>query len=149
VVDNNIDRILARVEGSPLRPRQVQALADAALPPGRPWAWNQTIMDLGAVVCRPTPHCDVCPVEHRCAYRGVGSDPAIGSSGVSTTQSRFDGSDRQARGRLMQALQAGALAGDRVAAAMQRDVATSERLLSDLVRDGLVVSDGASVRLPG
>ncbi len=33
-----------------------------------------------------------------------GDDPALGSSGVSVRQARFEGSDRQARGRLMKAL---------------------------------------------
>ncbi|MBI5088228.1 MAG: A/G-specific adenine glycosylase, partial [Actinobacteria bacterium] len=56
---------------------------------------------------------------------------------------------RQARGRLMGALQSGPVAASAVAHAMQRDEVTAGRLLADLVREGLVVVDGQRVRLPG
>ena len=39
--------------------------------------------------------------------RDGGPDPAVGSADVSVRQARFEGSDRQARGRLMKALSAG------------------------------------------
>jgi A/G-specific adenine glycosylase len=150
VVDTNIARVFARVDGQRLTPMRVQALADTALPVGDPWLWNQSIMDLGATVCRPTnPACANCPVQHLCLWHGVGDDPAIGSSGVSARQARFDGSERQARGRLMRALQSGPVAVAEVATAMQRDEATAQRLLGNLVRDGLVSLDEQSVRLPG
>ena len=48
VVDTNIARVLARVTGRRLTAREAQALADAAVPPGRSWEHNQTLMDLGA-----------------------------------------------------------------------------------------------------
>ena len=51
VVDTNVGRILARVNGRPLRPGEAQRQADAALPPGQAWRWNQAFMDLGATVC--------------------------------------------------------------------------------------------------
>jgi A/G-specific adenine glycosylase len=150
VVDTNIARVFARVDGQRLTPMRVQALADTALPVGDPWLWNQSIMDLGATVCRPTnPACANCPVQHLCVWHGVGDDPAIGSAGVSARQARFDGSERQARGRLMRALQSGPVAVAEVATAMQRDEATAQRLLGNLVRDGLVSLDEQSVRLPG
>jgi A/G-specific adenine glycosylase len=149
VVDTNIARVFARVQGQRLTPTRVQALADAALPRGDSWLWNQSIMDLGATVCRPqNPACTTCPVRSLCAWQGEGDDPALGSAGVSTRQARFDGSERQARGRLMLALQSGPVAVGHVAAAMQRDEATSHRVLHDLVREGLVNIEEASVRLP-
>lgn len=149
VVDTNIARVYARVEGVRLTQRQVQAAADAAVPVGESWVWNQSIMDLGAMVCRSSnPTCSTCPVKHLCAWHGVGDDPAVGSAAVSTRQSRFDGSERQARGRLMLALQTGQVALSSVAAVMQRDEATSQRLLSDLTRDGLVTTDATAIRLP-
>ncbi len=108
VVDTNIARVFARLAGRRLTAKQAQAAADAALRRGASWAWNQSLMDLGAVLCRPvSPRCEVCPLAGRCAWRGSGEDPSVGSAGVSTRQSRFDGSDRQARGRLLKALVSG------------------------------------------
>ena len=149
VVDTNIARVLARVAGHRLSPKQVQAAADSALPPGESWAWNQCLMDLGALLCRPTsPHCEVCPLSRRCAWRGSGADPAVGSAGVSRTQARFDGSDRQARGRLMKALAAGPVATERLAAVMGCDTTRAQRLATDLHREGLVIATRIAVHLP-
>jgi A/G-specific adenine glycosylase len=149
VVDTNIARVLARVSGTRLTLKQAQAAADAALPGGESWAWNQCLMDLGAVLCRPTnPQCDACPARPCCAWKGRGVDPAIGSAAVSGRQSRFDGSDRQARGRLMKALVEGPIAGDRLAAVMRCDADRAVALASDMEREGLVATVGLAIRLP-
>ena len=150
VVDTNIARVYARMAGERLTPKRVQAMADAAAPLGDAWVWNQCLMDLGAVLCRPTsPGCDQCPVAGACAWRlAGGGDPAIGSSGVSVKQARFDGSDRQARGRLMRALTAGPVQRAEVAAVMHRDEATAQRLLVDLIREGLCQPDRLTICLP-
>lgn len=150
VVDTNIARVLARVRGSRLTPKQVQAAADEAAPAGRAWAWNQCLMDLGAVLCRPAkPGCGACPLVAACAWRGLGDDPAVGSSGVSGSQPAFDGSDRQARGRLLAALGPGSIIRSRVAEVMQRSDSTADRLVEALAGEGLVVIDGDRLRLPG
>jgi A/G-specific adenine glycosylase len=149
VVETNIARVLARVAGHRLSPKEVQTIADLALPPGESWAWNQCLMDLGAVLCRPTlPQCEVCPLEGCCVWRGIGEDPAVGSAGVSKPQARFDGSDRQARGRLMKALVDGPVATDRLKEVMRCDAARADRLVADLQAEGLVVASCIAVRLP-
>ena len=149
VVDTNIARVLARVAGGRLTAKQVQAAADAALPTGDSWAWNQCLMDLGAELCRPgRALCDACPLQDHCAWRGRGDDPSIGSAGVSTPQTRFAGSDRQARGRLMKALTDGPVSIDRIAAVMRCDATRAARLVGDLQREELVVQCGEAVQLP-
>lgn len=152
VVDTNVARILARVEGRRLTAKDAQRTADAWLVPASSWAWNQSLMDLGATVCRPTrPDCAGCPLARACTWHGGGHpdpDPALGSAGVSTTQAPFAGSDRQARGRLMGALSSGPVPLADVGPLMARAPADAARLLSDLARDGLVVVDGNEVRLP-
>ena len=119
------------------------------LAPGEAWAWNQCLMELGAVLCRPaSPGCEVCPLRDRCVWRGRGEDPSIGSAGVSVRQARFDGSDRQARGRLMKALVAGPVPRDRLADVMACDGGRAERLTDDLVGEGLIVTTCDAIRLP-
>lgn len=151
VVDTNIARLYARVAGTRLTSKQVQAMADEACPSGDAWIWNQCLMDLGAVLCRPSkPGCDSCPVRLLCSWQGgtVVPDPAVGSSRVSGRQAPFDGSDRQARGRLLKALGAGPVPRGEVAAIMQRDEVTASRLVGDLVAEGLCRSDRSMIELP-
>ena len=149
VVDTNIARVLARVAGHRLTAKEAQVAADAALRHGASWAWNQSMMDLGAVLCRPvSPRCDDCPLAGRCAWRGTGDDPSVGSAGVSTRQSRFEGSDRQARGRLLQTLARGPLPIEGVPAVMGRDADHAARLVDALVSEGLVVRSRLAVKLP-
>ena len=141
VVDTNIARVLARVSGGRLTPKRAQALADSFVPRGQGWAWNQCLMDLGAVVCRPVPKCDECPVARSCAWFSAGRpepDPSVGSAGVSTPQPRFEGSERQARGRVLKALTSGPVAADSFAA----------HIVDGLVADRLVVRVGETLRLP-
>jgi len=141
VVDTNIARVLARVGGVRLTPKRAQAEADALVPVGDGWMWNQVLMDLGARVCRPTPDCGHCPLASTCAWTLAGRpapDPAIGSAGVSGRQAPFAGSDRQARGRVLGELHGG-----------PRPVGQfDQRILAALVADGLVEVEGHSARLP-
>jgi A/G-specific adenine glycosylase len=154
IVDTNAARVLARWEGRRLTAREAQAAADAAVVPGQAWAWNQAILDLAAAVCtRRAPRCGTCPAADRCAWHAAGNpvpDPADGSAGVSGGQSRFDGSDRQGRGRLVDALRAGPL--DRpdlaVAAGWPDDPSRAERAADALVADGLATWRGDELHLP-
>jgi A/G-specific adenine glycosylase len=149
VVDTNIARVHARVVGRQLTAREAQTLADDALPMGQAWEWNQCLMDLGAVLCRPrTPLCQECPLRSQCAWRGEGADPAVGSAGVSRAQAPFEGSDRQARGRLMKSVGDGPVPLDQVAIVMRRGADHADRLMNNLLSEGLLVRDGTSVRLP-
>ncbi|HEY4608052.1 MAG TPA: A/G-specific adenine glycosylase [Ilumatobacteraceae bacterium] len=149
VVDTNIARVLARVSGRRLTAREVQAAADAALPPGNSWAWNQCLMDVGAVLCRPlAPRCHECPLREHCSWRREGEDPAAGSAGVSRSQARFQGSDRQARGRLMKALAQGAVPFDDAPALMGCDVARADRLIAALIGEGLLTRGCSTLTLP-
>lgn len=142
VVDVNVARVLARIGGLRLTARQAQITADALVPEGESWLWNQALMDLGAMVCRPTPLCHECPVEGLCAWRGTGPDPSIGSAGVGGTQSPFEGSDRQARGRLLKALGSGSVESRALGVVMDRPQDAAECLAAALVDEGLVRRQG-------
>ncbi|PIE31545.1 MAG: A/G-specific adenine glycosylase [Ilumatobacter coccineus] len=149
VVDTNIARVYARIGGERLSARQAQATADRYLPAGRSWEWNQCLMDLGARLCRArSPRCVECPVADRCTWNlDGGDDPAHGSAGVSGRQSRFEGSDRQARGRLLAAAADGPVADTALVEVMGRDHAIAQRLVADLVAEGLVEFHDGAYRL--
>jgi A/G-specific adenine glycosylase len=141
VVETNIARVLARVAGERLTARRVQTVADSLVPAGEGWAWNQVVMDLGATVCRPAPRCAECPVATSCRWHQAGRpdpDPATGSAGVSTPQAPYEGSDRQARGRVLERLARGPAPADEFSA----------RIVAGLVADRLVVRTGTDLRLP-
>lgn len=155
VVDTNIARVLARVSGERLTAKGAQAFADRLVPPEEAWAWNQVLMDLGASTCRPQPSCRRCPLQPWCTWSTGGCqapDPADGSAGVSTPQSRFAGSDRQARGALLARLVKGAVGVAEAPVVMGVDAPRAERLVQSLIRDGLIVSvtspAGGLLRLP-
>jgi A/G-specific adenine glycosylase len=147
VVDTNVARVLARLVGEKLTAKRAQSEADRLLASGTSWLWNQGLMELGATVCRPAPSCDECPWEAWCAWRGGGDDPSVGSAGVSVPQGRFEGSDRQARGRLIKALGEGSVRVDDVARVMDRPSEVALRLLTALASEGLVHVDGRSSRV--
>lgn len=151
VLDTNVARVLARQHGRSLPIPEAQALADALVPPGRGWWWNQAMLDLGALVCiKRSPRCGTCPVRGTCVWQGEGADPAIGSAGVSAPQSRFAGSDRQGRGRLVDALRRGPVHGDDLAVVMRwpDDAERARRVAATVVTDGLAVHVEATYLLP-
>jgi A/G-specific adenine glycosylase len=149
VVDTNVARVLARLSGDALSARAAQALADDFLPSGHAWEWNQVLMDFGATVCTArSPMCGSCPLEAQCVYRGIGDDPARTSALTSKPQARFEGSDRQARGRLMKRLGEGSVSSADAASVMGVDAQRGERLVSALLAEGLVSRDGSHLTLP-
>jgi A/G-specific adenine glycosylase len=156
VLDTNAARVHARWAGHPLARAEAQALADAAVPEGSSWAWNQAMLDLGATVCRArSPRCDDCPAAAHCTWAAAGRpepDPAIGSYGVAGGQSRFEGSDRQGRGRLVDAMRRGPVAAGVLSSAMgwPDDPDRAARVAATVVADGLAVVDErtAAYRLP-
>jgi len=155
VLDVNAARVLARaVAGRRLSGPEAQALADASVPPGAGWAWNQAVLDLGATVCRKAaPACDRCPAARWCRWRaGGGPDPAEGSAGTGGRQPPFAGSDRQARGRLVASLLVGPVAAGEVAGICgwsEHDGRTAG-VVASLVADGLAAWEEGTglLRLP-
>jgi A/G-specific adenine glycosylase len=155
IVETNVARTLARWAGRSLCSSEVQAFADASVPEGDGWAWNQSLLDLGATVCRARgPACEECPWVRSCAWRGAGCpvpDPAVGTAHTGRRQSRFDGSDRQGRGRLVLALGRGPVSVDLLGTTMgwPDDQPRAVRVAAGVVADGLaVVEPTGTYRLP-
>ncbi len=156
VVDTNVARVLARaVAGRPLRPAESQTLADALVPPGESWSFNQAMLDLGALCCTARlPGCARCPLRRRCAWWRCGRsvpDPATRTAGTSRPQSPFAGSDRQGRGRLVSALRRHPVPVADLAstAGWPEDRDRARRAADALVAEGLARwGSGGSLRLP-
>src|SRR6185437_921732 len=81
LVDGNVARVLARLEGmdepvrSPSAVRRLWAIAARLLPDEQPGRFNEALMELGATVCTPRdPRCDVCPVARFCVARAQGRE---------------------------------------------------------------------------
>jgi A/G-specific adenine glycosylase len=157
LVDTNAGRFVSRAgAGRALAAAEAQALADSLVPEGMAWAWGSAVFDLGALVCRRrVPACSSCPIVAECAWARAGwpePDPVTGSAGIGGGQSPFAGSDRQARGRLVDALRAGAVPVDRLPAATgwPGDPDRATRVATTLVADGLAAwsPDGSSLHLP-
>jgi A/G-specific adenine glycosylase len=143
VLDVNVSRFLTRFHGR----RLGQDEADALVPARRGWAWNQALLDMGATVCRArSPRCSDCPVAARCAWRSSGGDDPYRA----TRQSAFEGSDRQGRGRLVDALRLGpvGLTAIPMACGWPDDPDRAHRIAAGLIAEGLAVRDGSSLRLP-
>lgn len=83
-VDANVRRVLGRWLGTSGRPgslpaRTVEDLALALVRGDRPGAWNEALMELGALVCQARlPRCDACPVRASCGahHLGIAFTPA-------------------------------------------------------------------------
>ncbi len=70
-VDGNVIRVVSRLralEGDPTKLASLHAaMAREMLDETRPGCFNQAVMELGALVCRPAnPSCSECPVRHSC-----------------------------------------------------------------------------------
>jgi A/G-specific adenine glycosylase len=84
IVEANSLRVLARLFGYPGDPREgagktwVWAAAEAVLPARRAGDFNQSLMELGALVCSPAdPACDRCPVAAHCVANRDGLQAVI------------------------------------------------------------------------
>jgi A/G-specific adenine glycosylase len=152
VLDTNVGRVLARaLVNRRLGPSEAKALASELLPRTNSATFNQAMLDLGAQFCRATPRCAGCPVATHCAWRQRGGeDPAPQSAGVSRPQPPFDGSNRQLRGRVLNALRDGPHSRRQLVRNLV-DVTASRRdeVLAGLVRDGLIAHRAQTFALAG
>jgi A/G-specific adenine glycosylase len=143
VLDTNVRRVLSRlITGAEFPGKTVSAaewrLAETLLP-GEPEIaarWAVGVMELGALVCTAArPRCEVCPLAADCTWLKAGRPAAA----VRPAGQRYEGTDRQCRGRLLAVLRDadGPVPATHLDAvwpiALQR-----ARALDGLVADGLV-----------
>jgi A/G-specific adenine glycosylase len=148
MVDTNVRRVLGRVFGSSEDRLRTDCVADMVLPQQDAYRWNQALMDLGATVCRAErPLCLICPLLSVCI--SVRSGPPVRGP-KARAQGVFAGSSRFLRGRVVDVVRTrSAIDFDELVTLLAPGQgARLERLVSDLVRDGLIVEENRRVRLP-
>ncbi len=154
VVDTNVRRVVARWSlGLPLAERIPDAEVDALLPAQAPAAaqLSAALMELGAVVCSSrSPRCALCPIGADCRWLAEGA-PTAAELGIATRKAQgYEGTDRQARGRLLAALrEADGPLGAAALQALLPDGLQYDRALAGLLADGLVVGSTDGYALPG
>lgn len=155
VLDTNVRRVLARLlRGEALAPvsptRAERDLAASVVPtePARAATWNVAAMELGALVCTArAPSCPQCPVQEWCAWHRAGR-PAY--QGPPRRGQGYQGTDRKLRGDLVQRLRdATGPVGRAALSVLDADPRRIDRLLDDLVAEGLIEPVSTGFVLPG
>lgn len=112
-LDTNMRRVVHRlVFGSdiPARQateRQILEAAQSLVPEGHGWAWNQALIEFGALQCtQRRPACVICPLQSVCrAFPAIQTDIASLPVGARLkNEATFHGSNRQFRGRVVEQL---------------------------------------------
>ncbi len=176
-VDTNIRRVLHRIFLGVEHPEprandaQMLTLAEQVLPSGEAYNWNQALMDLGATICTSNnPQCTQCPLQAYCHAYSEMSQYSLFPSGTVLRSLRkvaekkaeyqkqpFTSTNRYFRGRIVDMLRSVPPAqrlsllelGPKIKADFcEDDLPWLQKIVSGLVRDGLVNSAEDGVRLP-
>lgn len=95
LVDGNVERVFARLEGcelsGPALSREAWVWAAKNVDSARPGDWNQALMELGATVCRPRePLCGSCPLAPDCVAQLKGIQAELPRAGVRIEPKRLE-----------------------------------------------------------
>jgi len=143
VLDTNVRRVLARLaSGLQFPPANVSVaeyrLAEELLPadPAVAATWSVAVMELGALTCTAArPRCEQCPVARQCSWRAAGQPPST----QRRPGQRYEGTDRQCRGRLLALLRESPVPlGQEHLDLAWPDAVQRARALDGLIADGLV-----------
>lgn len=145
-LDTNMRRVVHRLFFGPDLPAlsaseaALQETAAVLVPPDRAWAWNQALIEFGALHCTARrPACVVCPLQIHCrAFPDVQAVAATLPKGVrKKDEGAFAGSNRYYRGRVVDTLRA---------LEREDDGGIDLRTLGSLVRPGFGEADLAWLR---
>lgn len=150
VVDVNVKRVLSRTahgkDAEQVERSRFDVTAATWLPDGEAYRWNQALMDIGAMICRPEkPLCAQCPLRTTCRYYAAGKHKR--PAAARAPKPPFEGSSRQKRGGIIDALRESAEKGITLRELSDvihpthpdRDLRWLVDLLAGLEADGLVV----------
>ena len=149
VLDVNIRRLFARVIDGIEHPTNslstIERELRSRLIPTDGAKWAAATMELGALVCTSKdPDCDICPLKRQCAWRKAGYP----KSDLVRKSQKWNGTDRQCRGVIVQALRETKSMGKNQIELLWPDKAQLELALKTLIADGLIESAGNKYQLP-
>lgn len=171
-LDTNIRRVLHRVLLGPevpqfaAKPREMEQLAANSVPPSEGYAWNQALIELGALVCKARiADCGTCPLTSWCLAKPVINDVLAEQQSTRVQRrkqgnaaappERFETTSRYFRGRIVDLLRD---APHGFTAAQLADLIDTDRsekgwlqpYVDGLVQDGLIVKlDSAGIAEDG
>ena len=152
-LDTNMRRVVHRLtEGSDVPTLKVseKVLLERAadlVPEALGWIWNQALIEFGALHCtQRRPACVICPLQRECrAFPTIQSDIAALPVGVRLKrEASFAGSNRQYRGRVVEALRrTSSLPLGELGQSVRDDFGSQDlpwlySVVTGLARDGLV-----------
>src|SRR5215217_3422436 len=110
-LDTNMRRVISRVifGNESARESDAIAAADALLPRGHGWTWNQALIEFGALQCTARrPACIICPLRNECAaYPTMQVALQVKASRARQAKAEpFESTTRYYRGRIVEALRA-------------------------------------------
>lgn len=152
VLDVNIRRVLARIDGGVAHPSRHETAKERTrawhwvpASDGEAADWSAAAMELGATICTArSPLCHSCPVARQCRWVLNGRPSWEGPERVGQS---WDGTNRQCRGRIMAALRA-APSGVTLTDIVWGDGAQLARCADSLVADGLAELTDTGLVLP-
>ncbi len=156
VVDTNVRRVLSRLvhgrflagNASKRELKEVEAL----LPEQDAPVFSVGLMELGALVCTPKPSCEQCPVRRHCQWQALGKPMPTKEelAAKKRRQQKFQGTDRQVRGLIMDALRsADQPLSQKEIDVVWPDAAQRSRALFSLIEDRLAEqTEQGTFRLP-
>jgi A/G-specific adenine glycosylase len=110
-LDTNMRRVISRVIFGSESARESDAIeaANALLPTGQGWTWNQALIEFGALQCTARrPGCIICPLRAECAAYPT-MQVALQRKSSRSTRAKtepFESTTRFYRGRIVEALRA-------------------------------------------
>jgi len=110
-LDTNMRRVVSRVIFGSESTRESDAIeaANALVPAGHGWTWNQALIEFGALQCTARrPACIICPLRDDCAAYPT-MQVAVQRKSTSTRQAKtepFESTSRFYRGRIVEELRA-------------------------------------------
>jgi len=156
--DTNIRRIFSRVHfgknpSAVSEKKLARIIARYALPAMRyASVYHGALMDFGSLLCRARPLCSACPMQAFCRAAPkvlLGGPKALEGRLARYPQSKFEGSDREIRGKILDVLRGKKQeAVPMLAMRLREPKKRMERILRVLLRDGLVLKKGSMVMLP-